>query len=119
MKHFHRVSPKMAQFAKAALEGGWVEAEDRKNKQPGGFCTSFPKSRQTRIFMTYAGTISNIETLAHELGHAFHADCCFSLPYFNQNYAMNVAETASTMAEMIVADAAYKEAKPAKKNSLC
>lgn len=33
------------------------------------------------------------------------------LPALNQQYAMNVAETASTFAEMIVADATVKEAK--------
>ena len=54
-----------------------------------------------------------MKALAHELGHAFHADCCYALPYFNQQYGMNVAETASTMAEMIVADAALQEAKTA------
>lgn len=113
LKHFQEVSPKMAAFCKKALEQGYVESEDRKTKQPGGFCTNFPKSKEPRIFMTYSNTMTNVVTLAHELGHAYHADCCFSLPYFNQNYAMNVAETASTMAEMIVAEAAYKAAKTA------
>ncbi len=111
VKHFHEVSPKMAQFAKKALDSAWVEAEDRKDKQPGGFCTNFPKSKQVRVFMTYSNTVSNVVTLAHELGHGFHASCCFPLSYFNQKYAMNVAETASTMAEMIVAEAACKAAK--------
>src|SRR5699024_12478220 len=47
-------------------------AEDRAGKRPGGFCTSFPNREQTRVFMTYSGTSSNIATLAHELGHAYH-----------------------------------------------
>src|SRR5699024_5829346 len=69
---FKKFSAKMASFAKMAFEKRWIEAENRPGKRPGGFCTSFPDSEQTRIFMTYSGTSSNIATLAHELGHAYH-----------------------------------------------
>jgi oligoendopeptidase F len=107
---FRRFSPKMAELANVAFEERWIEAEDRAGKRPGGFCTSFPLSKQTRIFMTYSGTASNVSTLAHELGHAFHQHVMNDLPELNQDYAMNVAETASTLAEMIVSDAAVKRA---------
>ncbi|WP_062515344.1 M3 family oligoendopeptidase [Halobacillus sp. KGW1] len=110
LKHFRQFSPKMADFAEMAFEKGWIEAEDRPGKQPGGFCTSFPDSEETRIFMTYSGTPSSVATLAHELGHAYHQHVMNELPILNQGYAMNVAETASTFAEMIVADAAVKQA---------
>ncbi|SEA16316.1 oligoendopeptidase, pepF/M3 family [Thalassobacillus cyri] len=111
VEQFRKFSPKMADFAKMAFENRWIEAEDRSGKRPGGFCTSFPDSKQTRIFMTYSGTASNVATLAHELGHAYHQHVMNDLPILNQGYAMNVAETASTFAEMIVADAAVKNAK--------
>ncbi|MFC7061867.1 M3 family oligoendopeptidase [Halobacillus seohaensis] len=111
IKHFEKFSPLMAQFTKKAFENRWIEAEDRPGKRPGGFCTSFPHSKETRIFMTYSGTLSNVATLAHELGHAYHQHVMNDLPILNQGYAMNVAETASTFAEMIVADAAVKNAK--------
>ncbi|WP_047982187.1 M3 family oligoendopeptidase [Ornithinibacillus contaminans] len=110
LKHFGEFSPKMAQFAQGAFENRWIEAEDRAGKRPGGFCTSFPDSEQTRVFMTYSGTASNISTLAHELGHAYHQHVMNDIHGLNQGYAMNVAETASTFAEMIVADAAVKNA---------
>ena len=110
INHFRHFSPQMANFAKKAFENRWIEAEDRSGKRPGGFCTSFPHSKQTRIFMTYSGSMSNVATLAHELGHAFHQHVMDDLPAMNQRYAMNVAETASTLAEMIVADAAVKNA---------
>ncbi|MBP2077964.1 M3 family oligoendopeptidase [Oceanobacillus polygoni] len=116
---FQQFSPKMADFAKMAFENRWIEAEDRAGKRPGGFCTSFPDSEQTRIFMTYSGTSSNISTLAHELGHAYHQHVMNDVNGLNQRYAMNVAETASTFAEMIVADASVKSAQTkAEKRSL-
>ena len=49
--------------------------------------------------------------MAHELGHAFHSDVLTSEAASNQAYAMNVAETASTFAETIVANANLKQAK--------
>lgn len=108
MSHFRKFSPKMADFAKMAFENRWIEAEDRAGKRPGGFCTSFPNAEQTRIFMTYSGTTSNIATLAHELGHAYHQHVMNDVHGLNQGYAMNVAETASTFAETIVANASIQ-----------
>ncbi|GIP29676.1 oligoendopeptidase [Paenibacillus sp. J23TS9] len=110
VEQFRKFSPKMADFAEMAFDKSWIEAEDRPGKRPGGFCTSLPVSKATRIFMTYSGTASNVSTLAHELGHGYHQHVMDDLPVFNQNYAMNVAETASTLAEMIVADAMVKKA---------
>ncbi|KAA0549323.1 M3 family oligoendopeptidase [Bacillus sp. BGMRC 2118] len=110
LQHFEKFGPKMAAMTKRSFEERWIEAEDRMGKMPGGFCTSFPDQEQSRIFMTYSGTASNISTLAHELGHAFHQHVMNDLEPMNQRYAMNVAETASTFAEMIVADAAVKTA---------
>lgn len=111
INQFQQLTPKMADFTKDAFANRWIEAESRPGKRPGGFCTSFPLSQQSRIFMTYAGTASNVSTLAHELGHAFHQHVMNDLPYLAQGYAMNVAETASTFAEMVVADATVKSAK--------
>ncbi len=110
VEQFRRFSPRMADFAERAFENRWIEAEDRPGKRPGGFCTSFPIAEETRIFMTYAGTASNVATLAHELGHGYHQHVMNDLPALAQEYAMNVAETASTFAEMVVADAAVKAA---------
>ncbi|SDX06388.1 oligoendopeptidase, pepF/M3 family [Marininema mesophilum] len=108
---FKRFDPRLASFAEKAFRERWIEAEDRPGKRPGGFCTNFSDSSQSRIFMTFAGTSSNISTLAHELGHAYHQHVMNDLPQMAQRYAMNVAETASTFAELIVSDAAIREAK--------
>ncbi|MCJ8006911.1 M3 family oligoendopeptidase [Lederbergia wuyishanensis] len=110
LKHFQNFGDKLTTFTKKAFEERWIEAEDRPGKQPGGFCTSFPVDDQSRIFMTYSGTPSNVSTLAHELGHAFHSYALKDTHPLNRGYAMNVAETASTFAEMIVSDAAVNNA---------
>lgn len=110
IENFKKFSPKMASFAQSAFEKSWIEAEDRPGKRPGGYCTELPETKESRIFMTYSNSVNEVATLAHELGHAFHSSTMWDLPALNREYAMNVAETASTFAELIVADATLKAA---------
>lgn len=111
IEHFASFGPKLTDFTKHALTNRWVEAEDRPNKRPGGYCTSLPEFEESRIFMTFTGSTSDVSTLAHELGHAFHSYVMKDLPLLNRRYAMNVAETASTFAETIIDHAAIENAK--------
>ena len=106
---FSSFSTAMGDFAKEAFEKRWIEAEDRPDKRPGGFCTPSGLKQQSRVFMTYSGTMSNLFTLAHELGHAYHNHEVRKLPIFAQQYRMNVAETASTLGEMAVIDSMIQQ----------
>ncbi len=99
-------STHLAGFCKMALEKRWVEAEDRAGKAGGAFCTGMGPFRQTRVFMTYAGTYDNLSTLAHELGHAYHSFVLNHKPFFASIYPMTLAETASIFTESLVTDAA-------------
>lgn len=74
------------------------------------FAPAFRTKKQTRIVMTFSEPSSNFATLAHELGPGFHQHVMNDLHILNQGYAVNVAETASTFAEMIVAEATVKQA---------
>lgn len=119
IENFAKFSPKMANFSKEAFTKAWIEAQDRPGKRPGGYCAGLPETKESRIFMTYGESVNEVATLAHELGHAFHSSVMWDLPHLNQQYAMNVAETASTFAELIVADATLKQATdPAEKLNL-
>lgn len=60
--------------------------------------------------MTYGGTLKDMLTLAHEIGHAFHNHAMKQVDGLNKNYPLCLAETASTFSEMIVLDAALEEA---------
>lgn len=110
VSQFGQFSPELARFSKTAFERSWIEAEDRAGKRPGGFCTSFPLSHESRIFMTFDNSIQGAATLAHELGHAYHFSVFRGVPYFNRDYPMNLAETASTIAEQVVNDAGIQAA---------
>lgn len=103
-------SEPMARFYQKALAEQWVEAEDRPGKAQGGFCTGFPLSGQVRIFMTYGGTPSGVQTLAHELGHAYHGWLMRDQGAFERSVPMGLAETASTLSEVLVESAALQRA---------
>ncbi len=111
VEQFEQFSPRMAEFARFALESRWVEAEDRPGKRPGGYCTSLPISRQSRVFMTFGGTSDGASTLAHELGHAYHNHVQWDLPTLARGFTLSTAETASTFAELVVSRAAIARAR--------
>lgn len=101
-------SDHLADFCRMAIDKRWVEAEDRAGKAGGAFCTTFAANgkRQSRVFMTYAGTYDNLSTLAHELGHAYHGHVLRETPYFATEYPMGLAETASIFNELLSTDSA-------------
>lgn len=101
---FNGFSPELGDFAKTALSEGWIEAENRGGKRQGGFCTGFPTTQQSRIFMTYTDSRDSMSTLAHELGHAYHSFVLREKPFFLRDYPMNLAETASTFAEAVLGE---------------
>jgi oligoendopeptidase F len=111
LTHFKSAQEPLYQLAKNAFEQSWVEAEDRPDKRAGGWCTSIPKVRQSRIFMTHGGSFNSTVTLAHELGHAYHNSVLWDIPVTNRRVPMTLAETASVFAENVVRDAALNSAK--------
>ncbi|MCM3690926.1 M3 family oligoendopeptidase [Neobacillus niacini] len=109
-EHFSQFGTQLECFVKKAFYEGWIEAEDRPNKSAIPFCASFPLTGESRVFMTFNGTFTNVLTLVHELGHAFHNHAMKSVNGLNKRYPLSIAETASTFSEMILFDAAMKKA---------
>lgn len=103
-------SKSQAELTRTALDKRWVEAEDRPGKAGGAFCTDFLCAKQSRVFMTYEGSLDNVATLAHELGHAYHQNVVINLPPFATHYPMTLAETASIFNEFLVLDAMLQSA---------
>jgi pepF/M3 family oligoendopeptidase len=110
VENIRNFSPAQADFCRMALDKRWVEAEDRSGKAGGGYCTRLPLARESRIFMTFSGSFSELATLAHELGHVYHGEVLKDLPPFARTYPMTLAETASIFYELLVKDAALDKA---------
>lgn len=101
---FMKVDSEFGAFCDVMKKNGWMEARVLSNKRNGAFCTSFAKSRTPRVFLTYLGSLSDVRTLAHELGHAYHCWVQRDLPLHHRDSPMTLAETASVFAETALAD---------------
>ncbi len=89
----------MADMMKEAFENEWIDFYPRKGKEGGAFCAGVNSLKQSRIMTNFDGSFSAVGTLAHELGHAYHNRQIENQRVLNQDYAMPVAETASTFNE--------------------
>ncbi len=101
---FGRSYPALRRFFDDALKKQWVEAEPRKGKRPGAYCTGSDVTDESRVFMTYQGSFGDVSTLAHEIGHAFHSHVMVGQRPLARQYPMTLAETASTFAENVLND---------------
>ena len=93
-----------------AFNEAWIDFFPRSGKVGGAFDCGIPAVRQSRVLTNFAGSFSDVVTLAHELGHAFHDQQVFPHPAMVQDYTMPVAETASTFNEVLVGAAAIAAA---------
>lgn len=107
---FSRFDPEMGEFARMMAEKGWIDAAPTPNRRTGAYCTKFAEPVEPRVFITYAGTMDNVITLAHELGHAWHNWLIRDLPMSQRRYPMTLAETASIFAETLVRSALFEQA---------
>ncbi|MBE6347603.1 MAG: peptidase M3 [Spirochaetaceae bacterium] len=115
---FSEFSSHMGDFVKTAFEENWVDAEIRKGKVGGAFCIDFPLQKVSRVLTNFSGTTSDILTLAHELGHAYHHFCIKDLDYNLCSYPMTLAETASIFSETMVTNSMLKTANLSEKINL-
>lgn len=118
LKHFKPFAKDMADMMETAFDDQWIDFFPRKGKVGGAFCANLPFIKQSRVLTNYDGSLGDIVTLAHELGHAYHGMMIEDHRILNTDYSMPVAETASTFNENIIMDAAIKEAKGSVKTAL-
>lgn len=110
LKNFATFSPDLHDLAKRAFSENWIDYLPRAKKRGGAFCYSIYSIKESRIMTNFDGSISDISTIAHELGHAYHNIHLFDGMILNSSYPMPIAETASILCETIVKKAAYQEA---------
>ncbi len=81
---------------------GLLDLASRKGKAPGGYQSTLTEARKPFIFMNAVGLDSDVRTLLHEAGHAFHALACAHQPIFPYRHApMEFCEVASMAMELL------------------
>ena len=107
---FATFDSELAQMVARAFDDAWIDFYPRDGKAGGAFCAGAQCLGESRILTNFDGTFSDVVTLAHELGHAFHNQCIRDHRVLNNDYSMPVAETASTFNECVVMAAAIQNA---------
>lgn len=112
LANFARFSLDLEQLAALAFEHNWIDAEQRKGKRGGAFCMGVPGVKESRILCNFDGSLDQLSTIAHELGHAYHNECIYRAgkSILQSDTPMTMAETASIMCETIIVDAALQQA---------
>ena len=99
---FASFDTELSEMVARAFDEAWIDFYPRSGKRGGAFCAGVKCIGQSRILTNFDGTFSDVVTLAHELGHAFHNQCIRDHKALNQHYSMPVAETASTFNECVI-----------------
>ncbi len=107
---FSGFDSELAEMIRSAFDDAWIDFYPRDGKTGGAYCADVDCIGQSRILTNYDGLFTDIDTLAHELGHAFHNQCIRSHRPLNKDYSMPLAETASIFNECILMNAAIAKA---------
>ena len=114
VEQFSGFDSELADMVARAFDEAWIDFYPRDGKQGGAFCAGVPCLGESRILTNFDGMFTDVVTLAHELGHAFHNQCCDNHRILNRDYSMPLAETASTFNECVVMASAIAKATDSK-----
>lgn len=99
---FHRVDPELGRYFEVMRSQGLLDLDNRKGKAPGAYCNDYDMVMLPFIFENAVGLHSDVATLLHEGGHAFHVFEEAHLPYYQQlPVGMEFAEVASMAMELL------------------
>ena len=109
---FGKFCPEMGEMMRTAFDEGWIDMFPREGKSGGAFCSGYYAKNISRVMTNFAGSASDVSTLAHELGHAFNNRMLHHKPIMMTETPMPLAETASTFNETLLISQLLKTATP-------
>ncbi|HEV2582550.1 MAG TPA: M3 family oligoendopeptidase [Ktedonobacteraceae bacterium] len=109
VEQFGAYSSRLSDFAARAFREHWIDAEPRRGKVDGAYCTWLRKD-ESRVFANYKAAYGGVSTLAHELGHGYHNLNLAQRTVLQRSTPMALAETASIFCETIIRHAALGKA---------
>ncbi len=101
---FAGFSPRLADVVRTAVDDGWLDAEPRSGKVGGAFCMPV-QGGVSRVLLNFDGSFDSVQTLAHELGHAYHNVNLGDRTPLQRQTPMALAETASIFCETVMVQA--------------
>jgi pepF/M3 family oligoendopeptidase len=98
---FATYSPSLAHLVRRAVDDRWIDGEPRAGKVGGAYCMPV-EGDVSRVMMNFADTFDSVQTLAHELGHAYHNVNLGPRTPMQRQTPMALAETASIFCETLM-----------------
>lgn len=118
-KVFSKLDEKFSEILDRFLANGQIDVYPKKGKQQGAFCVHMLKSQPTYVLLNHNDKLGDVETLAHEMGHAINAELMKEKQNaLNFGTVLSTAEVASTFFEDFVLQELMKEADEEMKLSL-
>ena len=114
---FDSYSPALRDLAGRAQSERWIDAEAREGKQGGAYCMSV-RGDESLVFLNFDGSYESAQSLAHELGHAYHNTRLAGRTALQRRTPMALAETASIFCETIMVQSRLSQASPAERLAL-
>ena len=109
---YSRFDPEYATAVREMFAKRRIDATPRFGKRNGAFCASWYRGKSAFVLDSFNGTLNDVYTLAHELGHATHDYYVSrSQTLMNTSVPSTVAETASIFGELLLTDLLLDEAK--------
>jgi oligoendopeptidase F len=105
----HGFSPTLADHARRVFADGHLDSEVRPRKSGGAFCSSPLPGLTPWVLVNYNGKVSDVATLAHELGHAVHGLMAQDHSVLTFRSSLPMAETASVFVEMLLLERLLSE----------
>lgn len=102
LEGYHAFSPEAGAIAQQFFDKHWIDAEIREGKQGGGFCCDTTPDLHPYILVNYTGSMRDVMTVAHELGHGLHQYLARQVGVLESSAPLTMAETASVFGEMLI-----------------
>ncbi|PID72093.1 MAG: oligoendopeptidase F [Desulfobulbus propionicus] len=99
---FSAFSAEMGEIAERFFTHNWIHGPIMDGKRGGAFAHPCVPEVHPYVMVNYAGTMRDVATVAHELGHGVHQYLAAGKGYYNSDTPLVLAETASVFAEFLV-----------------
>lgn len=109
-KVLYKIDNKFGEIFDMYLEKGQIDAFPKRGKNGGAFCSGWSLKNPTYILLNHSGTLRNVTTIAHEVGHGINNELMKEKQnalYFDT--PKSTAEVASTFMEDFVLEELSKE----------
>ena len=103
--------PEFREIMERIIDRGHIDVYPKQGKVNGAFCCTIGNPYLPYILLNFVNTYRDVETLAHEMGHAIHGVLTMNLPPLVAGEPLVLAETASVFGEMIIFDKLFASLK--------